>query len=265
MISIVCLTINDPKMVKRCLSRQTYKDFELIIASEKGIVNAMNLALDRAKGEIFVRIDDDVHIPRKWLQRLVEPFSDPFVGGVTGPTFIAQKLRKNRDSIRFAENPGKFLRWLYDNNEFKPASIRECGCVSYDSNYRERFFDELEWFKDYEPDHLEGTNWAMRTDLIRKVGGFDPKFDGVAEWFDDDAVFKIKKLGYKLVYNPKAYLFHKIEPSNATFHERFDGFGRIKNFLRFHWRHCRWRFLKLRFYAYLLVWWGYFVWRRYRR
>lgn len=261
LVSIVILTLGDAPEVMEQLKKQTFKNFEVVFAREKGIVNAMNLALERARGSILVRVDDDVKIPAEWLESLIKPFSDPYIAGVTGPTFVPRELRQNRDSIRWAENPHWFLKWLYDNNEFKPAGIRQCGCVSYDSNYEERFTD---FYPEIEPDHLEGTNWAMRTELIRQVGGFDPKFDGVAEWFDDDVVFKVKKLGFELHYNRFAYLFH-ILGKGEHYSERFEGVGRIKNFLRFHWRHARWRFLNIKFWIYLLLWGGYFLWKRIKK
>ena len=256
--SVVICTIGHPAGVLEDLKKQTFQGFEVIIASEKGIVNAMNLALERARGEIFIRVDDDVEIPEKWLENLITPFlSNPMIAGVTGPTFVPKVRRECRDSIKFAENPGWFLRWLYDNGDFNPGGIRKCGCPSYDSNFEERF-----WSCDtFKPDHLEGTNWAMRTQLIRMVGGFDPKFDGVAEWYDTDVEAKIKKLGYHLLYNPKAYLYHMLE-KGPQYHDRFEGWGRIKNFLRYHIRHGKFHYKIVVYLAVLIV---YFMWRRFRR
>ena len=259
--SVIILSQNPPDKLIEDLKNQTFKDFEIILAKEKGIVKAMNIALDEVKGEIAIRIDDDVELPPQWLKALMEPFSDPDIGGVTGPTFVPKERRVNRDSIRWAENPKGLLKWLYDGNEFNPAGIRKCGNVSYDSNYEERFYRQHYWTG---CDHLEGTNWAMRTELIRGVGGFDPKFDGVAEWFDTDVEFKIKELGYKLKYNTEAFLYHMLG-KGSHYSERFEGFGRIKNFIRFHWRHGRHRFLNLKFYVYLIVWGGYFVWKRFQK
>ena len=88
----------------------------------------------------------------------------------------------------------------------------------------------------------------MRTDLIREVGGFDPAYDGVAEWFDDDVVFKVKKLGYKLKYNVNAVVWHLLGES-ANFHDRREGWSRIKNWLRFHFRHSR-------FHPKMIIWLG---------
>jgi|SRR3990167_1298347 len=250
--SVIICTRQYPSHVIKCLKNQTFKDFEVIIASEKGIVQAMNYALKTARGSFLVRVDDDVSLPETWLGELLLPFSDPAVAGVTGPTFVPKERRKNRDSIRIWEKPNWFLRWLTDSRPFCPAAIYRCGMVSYDSNYEERFRMDI---ADFEPDHLEGTNWAMRTDLIRKVGGFDPAFDGVAEWFDTDVEQKIKKLGYELWYNPRAYLYHLLD-FTEHYNDRFDGIGRIKNWLRYHWRHSRFH---PKMVVYLLVWVGYFI------
>ncbi len=268
LVSVVILSMNPPKSLITDLYNQTYRNFEIIVAREKGIVNAMNKALEEAKGEILVRIDDDVELPPKWLEQLIWLFSDHEVAGVTGPTFVPKERRQNRDSIKWAENPKGVIRWLYDNGQFMPGGIRKSGCVSYDSNYEDKlhqfYFLYPKWKDEnyiFEPERLEGTNWAVRTDLLRQVGGFDPKFDGVCEWHDDDAHAKIRKLGYRFAYNPKAYLYHMLEQGNH-YNERFDGFGRIKNFLRFHWRHGRHRFLNIKFYVYLTIWMGYFVCKR---
>ena len=259
--SVVICTMGAPTRVLECLKKQTFKDFEVIIASEKGIVNAMNKALERAKGEIFIRVDDDVDLPERWLYELMKPFSEPIVAGGTGPTYVPIDRRKNRDSIKIWQNPGWFLRWLTGCSKFNPAGIYKCGMVSYDSNYAERFDNHL---PEFEPDHLEGTNWAMRTDLIRKVGGYDPKFDGVCEWFDTDVEQKIKKLGYVLRYNPKAYLWHLLD-FTEHYNDRFDGWGRIKNWLRFHKRHSKFH---PKMVVFLIIWIGYFLskkfsWRKY--
>jgi GT2 family glycosyltransferase len=252
--SIVILTLNAPKRLLDDISKQTYRNLEVIIADKPGIVNAMNIALSQAKGNIFIRIDDDVSLPMTWLEELIKPFQDKNVAGATGPTFVPYFMRENRDSINALSEPNWFLRWMFDNNLYAPAKIYKCGAVSYGSN----FYEYIDCLGDYQIDHLEGTNWAMRTDLIRKVGGFDLKFDGVAEWFDDDVVFKVKKLGYKLVYNPRAYLWHLLD-KGKHFEDRFEGFGRIKNWLRFHLRHSRFHYKKV---VWLLLMIAYFTKRK---
>lgn len=253
-VTVVILTRGDAPSVVADLQNQTYKNFEILFAREKGIVKAMNLALDRAKGSIFVRVDDDVKIPPQWLEELIKPFKNLEIAGVTGPTFVPKERRKNRDSIRWAENPNWFLKWLYDNDPFARAMIYKCGNVSYGSNFEEHVNVNNCY---HEPDHLEGTNWAMRTFYIRLAGGFDPTFDGVAEWFDTDVEQKIKKFGFKLCYNQAAYLYHLLEKGDH-YEERFEGFGRIDNWITYHRRHSRFHWKMI---VFLIVWSGYFIWK----
>jgi GT2 family glycosyltransferase len=86
----------------------------------------------------------------------------------------------------------------------------------------------------------------MRTNLIKAAGGFDPRFDGVSEWFDTDVEKKITSWGYKLVYVPDAWLWHMVE-KGTHYQKRFEGWGRIKNFVRFHFRHSK-------FHPKMLIW-----------
>jgi len=239
MVSVVILSYDPKPVILEQLAAQTHKDHEVIVAREPGIVRAMNIALKKAKGDIFVRIDDDVELPINWLEELVKPFKDPKVAGATGPTFVPASLRKNRDSIRIANNPNWFLRWMFDNDPFAPAKIYKCGSVSYGSNYLDKMTRGVT-----ECDHLEGTNWAMRTQLSRDVGGFNESYDGVCEWYDTDVEQKILKKGYKLAFNEYAYLWHLLEVG-ASFDERFDTWSRIENWLRFHWRHSDFHYKKI--------------------
>lgn len=234
--SVVILSQNVPPSLVQNLKEQTFQDFEIITASEDGIVSAMNKALAKAKGEIFIRIDDDVLLSNRWLENIIKAFDDFSVGGVTGPTYVPTPLRKNRDSIKAVDKPNWFIKWLFDYDVYAPAKIYNCGSVSYGSNFGEKIEN-----KRYRIDHLEGTNWAMRTKLIKKVGGFDPKFDGVSEWFDSDVVMKVKKLGYRLAYAQKAVVIHLLEKT-SKYDDRFSGYGRIKNWLRFHWRHSKFHY-----------------------
>lgn len=248
----VCILSKKRAISVECdLGQQTFRNFEIIYADKPGIVPAMNDALTRAKGEIFVRIDDDVALPPEWLEELVKPFFHPLVGGVTGPTFVPEELIKERDSLKAAYKPNLFLRWMFDWKPFAPAKIYDCGSVSYGSN----FLEKMDYGWNDNIDHLEGTNWAMRTKLIRAVGGFDPAFDGVAEWYDTDVEMKIRWRGHRIVYQNKAFLWHMVKKGNH-YDERFQGWSRMMNWLRFHRRHSRFHYKKV---IWFIMMGGYFL------
>lgn len=253
MVTIIVLGDKIPKLLKRGLlkQRKSYRGtFEVILAHQEGIVNAMNTAIKQAKGKIIVRIDTDVKLQYDWLRELVKPFRDPKVVAVTGVTFVPKDRRKNRDSIRIAERPPRWLQWMFDDRPYARAKIYDCGSVSYGSNFEELMEDN------HDIDHLEGTNWAMRTNDLKAIGGFDPAFGGVAEWFDDDALYKIRKRipDSKIVYNPKAVLYHLLDTDTMNFTKRYtQGWSRIANWLRFHKRHSKFHWKKILWLGLLII------------
>jgi len=248
-VSVVILGRLIPLELLNDLHAQSYQDFELILANKDGIPQAMNDALNRASGEIFVRIDTDVRLPKGWLAALVKEFDDPLVLGATGPTVIPEERWANRDSIRVMRKPPWFFRWMMEGRPLLPARIYPCGSVSYGSNYPDLMEPE------YDIDHLEGTNWAVRTQLLRNVGGFDEAFSGVSEWYDDDALFKMMKANddMKIVYSPQAGLTHLIDTDTQNYSHRYGDLSRVKNWLRFHSRHSRFHYKKVIWFLFLLT------------
>lgn len=56
-----------------------------VITQKKGnLLQALNLGLDNASGEIIVFLDDDAIPFPDWLKRIVDCYRDPLIGGVAG-------------------------------------------------------------------------------------------------------------------------------------------------------------------------------------
>lgn len=253
------------------LTKQTYKNFEVIVVDykssdnteavikkyskklrikvlrqkTKGLAKAANQALKQARGKIFIRTDDDVIMSKGWLLAIFDTFSkNKDVGGVTGPTVIPVAFRKNRDLFiieeRFKKGNvfWKLIGHLYFGYflEGQPRQVShwfESGAFGLGSN-----FPEVKKEKPHEVTNLEACNFSVRTSLLKKVGGFDTFYSGVGEYHEPDAAFKIKKLGYKLVFNPKASLNH-CPSTQGFFNDRPESFSRMVNFIVFYRRHIK--------------------------
>lgn len=274
------------KEVLRSLTKQTYRKFEVIIVDyrstdnthwvinkyrkllkikviqqkTKGLTKAANLALRQAAGRIFIRTDDDVVMDKGWLKAIVDTFeSSRKVGGVTGPAVIPAKYRTNRDLLIIEQrfrlgSPlwkliGRFyFGYLMDNKQYKSGLWLDSGAFSFGSN-----FPLSRKFPQHEVANLEPCNYAVRTNLLKAVGGFDPIYSGVGENHEADATFKIRGLGYKLMFNPKASLNHC--PSRQGFYEdRPSSYSRMLNFIIFYKRNIKLNsFRKVhKFFAYLI-------------
>ncbi|MBN2203312.1 MAG: glycosyltransferase [Candidatus Aenigmarchaeota archaeon] len=73
-VSVVTIARNerDLRKLKEALKKQTFKDFELVYSTKKGIPQAMNDAISKAKGEIIVITETDaMPMTNTWLEEMV--------------------------------------------------------------------------------------------------------------------------------------------------------------------------------------------------
>lgn len=272
-ISVMIPTKNRYVSLQKALDslvEQSFKDFELVVVdggstdntkelvhtyekhfpiqwAEKGggLIPQMNVAYQIAKGKYVVRTDDDVIFTKDWLQGIVDAFeTDEKVGGVTGPTIIPEEYAQSRDLFYFEKKfrEGslfwKMLGRLYygyflEGTPYRVSHWCKSGTFTLGTNFKTSLDEEIQ-----EVSNLEACNWAVRRDLLVQVGGYDPIYLGIGEYHEPDAAFKIQKLGYKLVFSPKAHLYHC--PSLEGFYkDRPDSFPRIINFITFYFRHIR--------------------------
>lgn len=288
-ISILVPTKNRQDSLKKMLDslqKQTFKDFEVVIADghstdgtlemisefssemkilvvdgEGGLVKAMNNTWKKATGEIVIRTDDDIIATSHWLKSIWEDFkSDKTIGGVTGPTIIPKDNLKTRDIFLAQEKfrsdnllwrlLGKiYYDFFMEGEPFRVSHWFACGAFSLGSNYKEC----LKLKKPLEVDNLEACNFSVRRDLLAKVGGFDTVFTGVGEYHEPDAAFKIQKLGYKLIFDPRAQIFH-CPVQTGIYKARPKAFSRAQNFVNFYFRHIKPNTPNkfFRFYSYLV-------------
>jgi len=274
LISIFIPTGNRTESLKKVLeslTKQTYKKFEVLVVDykstdrtssvikilknklhiklirqqKKGLVNAANLALKQAKGEIFIRTDDDVVMKPYWLEAIYKTFNEnKKIGGLTGPTIIPNKFVKNRDLFIF-ENKFKngsifwkiigsiYFGYFMEGNPHRVSHWFDCGAFSLGSNFSDSLKEPM-----HEINNLEACNWSVRTKLLKQIGGFDTTYGGVGEYHEADAAFRIKDLGYKLVFNPKVFLNH-CPSKDGFFSERPSSYSRMINFVTFYLRNIK--------------------------
>lgn len=235
-------TDETPQIVQQMSKKLTIR---FIAQTEKGLAKAANIALKQAKGDVFIRTDDDVLMKPGWLEAIVRTFEDDKqVGGVTGPTVIPKAYRDNRDLFafedKFRHGPWywRLVGYLYLNvfMEGRPYAVSEwfdSGAFGLGSNFESARKEKL-----HEITNLEACNFSVRTKLLKKVGGFDEEYSGVGEYHEADAACKIKALGYKLMFQPKAELNH-LPSQDGFFADRPASYPRMVNFIVFYLRHIK--------------------------
>ncbi|OLZ11685.1 glycosyltransferase family 2 protein [Sulfobacillus thermosulfidooxidans] len=153
-----------------------------------GLTRSRNIGITKSRGDLIIFVDDDVQIPdRQFLQGHVSLFlQNPHVGAVAGRVL----------------EPGK-----------KPLTVRRhIGWMGY-SGMREPGFGSDFSAPAYS---VRGCNMAFRKSALLHVGGFDERYTRSAFREDTDISFRIRKAGYAIWFNHKAWLYHLSAPHGGT-------------------------------------------------
>lgn len=150
----------------------------------RGLPLARNFGLARARGDIVIFCDDDIIPTQQWLEAHEKNYRDPSVGGVAG---------------RVIENSGE-------------SHIAEIGRINRITGIQ---IDNFNSDIPAEIDHGMGCNLSFRTDVIRKLCGFDTRFGGTAFLEETDACLRVKTFGYKIRFEPAANVIHLKEENGG--------------------------------------------------
>jgi GT2 family glycosyltransferase len=220
-VSILVGTYNRPDELRNCLrclvAQETPRQVEIIVVDNhpasgltppvvsefpgvmlvseprQGVAYARNAGIIASRGDIVVTTDDDVTMPPDWLEKLIAPFSRADVMSVTGNVL---PLELETSSQRLFERYGGLGRGF--------------DVLEVNGEWFERFRYQAvpTW-------ELGGTgNAAFRASIFNhpQISLMDEALgpgmpSGVGE--DSYLFYKVLKAGYTLIYEPKAYVWHK--------------------------------------------------------
>jgi biofilm PGA synthesis N-glycosyltransferase PgaC len=163
----------------RQISEEILKDLNYnarIIANEggKGKARALNWIFPQIINDITLITDADALLEADALHQAVKHFKDPGIGGVTGKIVIIS------DKARISKSQEEAYRAFYDiwrKGESNLHSVSVCN----------------------------GPLMCFRTELLQKI-----KVDPDIYADDSDILFKIIRLGYRVVYEPEAVVYERV-------------------------------------------------------
>ncbi len=211
LVSVVIACPGPSWMLDECLEAleaQTYRNFEVIVLPDErppsdsstsaprpspftfhlstiptGKVRPAekrNIGIEAAKGDVVAFIDDDAYPEPRWLENAVKYFSEPSIGGVGGPGVTP---------------PGDGL--------LAQAGGRVYSNILVSGSYRYRYVGGRVRL---DVDDYPSCNLLVRTDLLRKVGGYRTDFwPGEDTLLCDAIVLGEHK---RIVYDPWVIVFH---------------------------------------------------------
>jgi GT2 family glycosyltransferase len=140
------------------------------------VPRACNFGVKKACGEIILMLDDDIIPYPDLVPAHLKNYEDPGIGAVAGKILIPHR-------VKFPEHVGR---------------IGELG-------------PKHETFVSSERQYVEtgrGANMSFRRALFYEAGGFDTNYIQSAHRFESDFCFRLRKLGYLIVYDPEAVVKH---------------------------------------------------------
>jgi GT2 family glycosyltransferase len=217
-LSVVIPTLERGALLHRTLEQvlaQSFRDLELIVVDQggaesraateaflaqrgdpraryvhlpvRGLPNARNEGIARARGEFVLFLDDDVILlDPGFLDAHLDAYAAfPDVGAVTG-RIVERSVRPNtRDTASHISPGGRTMTNLWGTER--------------------RFLESC-----------KGANMSYRARVLRDVGGFDRRYVGTALLEDTDYGYRVRGAGWRILFEPRAELVHLSAPSGGV-------------------------------------------------
>lgn len=138
---------------------------------------ARNLAIKEVRGELVLFLDDDVLFHPTLIEYHLDNYHEPSLGAVTGKVLYTGSEENELPWAARITRSGKYLR-NFTTNQRCPVPT------------------------------LYGCNMSIRRSVLEETGEFDLNYWGNFLWEEVDYALQIRKRGYRILYDPRAAVFH---------------------------------------------------------
>ncbi len=153
-----------------------------------------NIGIKYSESEIIAFIDDDSIVQQGWLTSCLSSYISNDVGGIGG-------------------------RIIDVNSEGESYFSNDIGKVTINGIRIGNFHKDPG--KIIEVDHIRGCNMSFRKSVLAKVEGFDINYIGSNVLEETDLCIRIKKKGYKILFDPNMCVVHTAAPREQIYRELF--------------------------------------------
>lgn len=160
-------------------------------ASNLGFVRSCNLGASHARGRVLLFLNNDTEVLAGWCDELLDTFDTRADAGIVGAKLLYPDGRlQEAGGIIWRDGSG----WNYGRSD-DPSR------------------PEYSYRRDV--DYVSGAALAMPRALFQRLAGFDERYvPAYAE--DSDLAFRVRELGYSVVYQPLAQVIHREGGTGGT-------------------------------------------------
>jgi GT2 family glycosyltransferase len=185
--------IADDASSDETLKVQTHIGNVKVCRNEKslGFLGNCNAAAKAAKGKYILFLNNDTVVQPNWLSSLIELIErDQTIGMVGSKLVYPEGILQEAGGIVWKDGSG----WNY-------------GKMSDPQHAEFNYVKEV--------DYISGASLMIRSDLWEQLGGFDIRYTP-AYYEDTDLAFEVRRLGFKVVYQPQSVVVHFEGISHGT-------------------------------------------------
>jgi GT2 family glycosyltransferase/ADP-heptose:LPS heptosyltransferase len=174
-----------------------------------GYAHACNTGAKFASGKYLIFLNADTNMTPGWVKPMVDAIeADPAVGMVGN---MHLKMRNGRPSI---DSAGSEWCWRVGSFEHVGRHIYH-GQPLAEPMYLEGAPEDI--VTPGYRDMVTGCCFLMRAELYERLGGFDTGYR-VGYWEDSDLNMKVKRAGYRVLYEPRSRIYHMVGHSGSGGH-----------------------------------------------
>lgn len=172
-------------------TRERYPDIKVIVNDHNyGFAEGYGKLLEQIEADYYVLLNSDVEVPVNWIQPVIEAMQADDKIAVAQPKI---KWQQRKIQFEYAGAAGGYL----DLHGFPFCRGRLFDTIEEDHN---QYNDQKEIF------WASGAALFIKSKYWKEAGGLDPDF--FAHMEEIDLCWRLKNLGYKIIYCPDAEVYH---------------------------------------------------------
>lgn len=175
---------------------------QIILDKNYGYTGGYNKALNQIEAEYFVLLNSDIEVSENWLKPLINLLDSDSTIAACQPKI---KSFHQKDYFEYAGAGGGFI----DKHGYPFCRGRILDKIEIDNGQYNDITD-IFW--------ATGACMLIRSEAFKKVNGLDNDF--FAHMEEIDLCWRLKNLGYRIVYNPESTIYHVgggTLPNNSPF------------------------------------------------